>query len=261
MKTNKILEHFFERGGDWMDRTGKWDGILMGDPEKDVDRCLVTWIPSLKALRYMVDNQIKLMICHEPLFWTNATTIEVTPETELKSDFIKDNDLTVMRLHNAWDGWPEIGTLWAWAKFLGLPSTPTAVSADGKQHRYDIDPVTVEELAKSIAKRCAPIGEPMVQLTGEASPVVSKIGLSTGIVQDLDEFLRMGCDCSVVCSDSMGTWNHTQKAEDRNQPVICVNLGTTQEPGMVSLSKYINDNIAGLAAEHLPHGNMFELIG
>ena len=261
MKISTILEHFFEHGGDWMDRTGKWDGILTGNPEKDVDRCLVTWIPSLKALRYMAENKFNLMICHEPLFWSDGTTIQVTPETAVKSDFIKDNDLTVMRLHNAWDGWPEIGTLWAWAQFLDLVSAPISISADGKQHRYDIEPVTVGELAKSIAKRCAPIGEHMVQLTGEESPMVSKIGIGMGCEQYIDEFIRMGCDCSVVCTDVMGTWNHTQKAEDMNHPVICVNHGTSQEPGMVTLTQYINDNIEGLIAEHLPHGNIFELIG
>jgi len=44
-------------------------------------------------------------------------------------------------------------------------------------------------------------------------------------------------------------------------PVIRVNHGTSEEPGMVTLTKYINDTLKGVRAEHLPHGSTFTLVG
>jgi len=39
-----------------------------------------------------------------------------------------------------------------------------------------------------------------------------------------------------------------------------VNHGTSEEPGMATLTEYINANLAGLRAEHLPHGSTFRLV-
>jgi len=71
----------------------------------------------------------------------------------------------------------------------------------------------------------------------------------------------MDCDCSIVCDDGSCYWEGIQKAEDGGQPVIRVNHGTSEEPGMVTLTKYINTHLGGLRAEHLPHGSTFQLIG
>ncbi|RKZ71508.1 MAG: hypothetical protein DRQ57_18560 [Gammaproteobacteria bacterium] len=266
MKVSKIVKHFFERGSDWM--LSQTDGIIAGDPEKDVDRCLVTWMPSFKALRYMVEHNFELLICHEALFWTGEHIIDETdPDIAVKAAYIRDNNLTVVRIHDGWDSWPEIGIPWAWAKFLGIDSAPVAMVKGGVcQQRYDIEPIAVGELVKSMAKRCAAVGEPMLQFAGDKSQVVSKIGINTGGIGDIDRFIQMGCDCSVTIDEFArttggGGCNKILKAKDINHPVICVDHGTAEEPGMVTLTQYINDSIEGLAAEHLPHGSTFRLIG
>jgi hypothetical protein len=52
-----------------------------------------------------------------------------------------------------------------------------------------------------------------------------------------------------------------QYAEDVGTPVICVNHGTSEEPGMVTLTKYINEHFEGVFAEHLPQGCRYQLVG
>jgi hypothetical protein len=71
----------------------------------------------------------------------------------------------------------------------------------------------------------------------------------------------MECDCSIVCDDGSCYWEGIQRAEDGGHPVIRVNHGTSEEPGMVNLTKYINSHLTGLYAEHLSHGSTFQLIG
>ena len=44
-----ILEHFLSRA-DWIDRDDTVDRVIAGDADADVDRCMVTWMPSSKAV-------------------------------------------------------------------------------------------------------------------------------------------------------------------------------------------------------------------
>jgi hypothetical protein len=71
----------------------------------------------------------------------------------------------------------------------------------------------------------------------------------------------MNCDCSIVCDDGSVYWAGIQRAEECGHPVIRVNHGTSEEPGMVTLTEYMNTHFDGLCAEYLPHGSTFHLVG
>ncbi len=261
IKVKDIREHFLAKA-EWVNRDNTVDRVIVGEANKEVDRCLVTWMPSFAALRAMVERNVELLICHEPVFWNHRDDRpENTPQAVDKLSFIKEHDLVVLRNHDCWDRWPDIGIPWAWAKFLGLSDKPAVIGANGYQHRYDIEPVSLDDFARKVAQRCEPIGEPMVQVTGDGLMQVSKIGIGTGCGCDINAYLEMGCDCSIVCDDGSCYWAGIQMAEDLGHPVIRVNHGTSEEAGMVTLTRYINENIKGLRAEHLPHGSTFRLVG
>ncbi|MAE61812.1 MAG: hypothetical protein CMJ49_10715 [Planctomycetaceae bacterium] len=258
MKVNDILEHFLSRA-DWVNRETTCDRVILGDPDAEVDRCLVTWMPSLKALRCLVDRGLNFMVCHEPTFWSDLGGD--VPYHGEKLDHIQDHGITILRNHDCWDRWPDVGIPWSWAQFLGLGTQPAAIGADGYQHRYDIDPVPLETFARDVAQRCGAIGEPLVQVTGDGDQMISRIGIGTGCGCQISAYQEIGCDCSIVCDDGSCYWADIQRAEDTGHPVIRVNHGTSEEPGMVTLTQYINDHVDGLHADHLPHGSTFELIG
>ena len=178
-----------------------------------------------------------------------------------KRRFIEENGLVILRNHDVWDRMPGIGIPWAWAQFLGLGQSPAAQGARGYQHRYDTEPVALDELAARIAERTATIGEPSVQVVGDGGRQVSRVGVGTGCACDIRVFQEMGCDVSVVCDDGSCYWANIQCAEDNDHPVIRVNHGTSEEPGMVTLTQYINDKLEGVTAEHFPHGSTFRLVG
>ena len=216
----------------------------------------------MRALRAAAERDFRLVICHEPTFWNHRDGFHGSdPEVEAKRRFIEQSGITIMRNHDCWDRWPDVGIPWAWSRFLGLGDTPVATGRDGYLHRYDIAPVTLAEFARGVAQRCGPIGEPTVQVTGDLDSEVSRIGIGTGCACNIDLYRGMGCDCSIVCDDGSCYWSVIQRAEDTGHPVIRVNHGTSEEPGMVTLTEYINDHIVGLCAEHLPHGSTFRLVG
>jgi putative NIF3 family GTP cyclohydrolase 1 type 2 len=261
MKAKEILEHFLSRAA-WLDRNNTVDRIIVGDPEREVERCLVTWMANFRAVRQVAERGIPLLICHEPTFWDHLDRPQ--PEDPLfnaKQKFITEHKLTIIRNHDCWDRWPGVGIPWSWAAFLGLGGAPVRIGSDGYQHRYDIPPVPLDELAARIAGRCRSIGEPQVQVIGDGRKPVSRIGVGTGCGCNLRVYQEMGCDCSVVCDDGSCYWAGIQRAEDLGHPVIRVNHGTSEEPGMVALARYINANLPGVRAEHLPHGSTFRLVG
>ena len=261
MRIGDILEHFLSRA-DWVDRSGTVDRIIVGDAEQDVDTCMVTWMPSFAAVRTIAERGVHLLICHEPTFWDHRDKRpERKPYAAEKLGFIQDHGLTILRNHDCWDRWPKIGIPWAWADFLGLEGEPVVIGADGYQHRYDIDPVPFEVFARRVATCTASIGEPEVEISGAFDQPVSKIGIGTGCGCGVFDYLEMGCDCCIVCDDGISYWRDVQYAEDHGIPTICVNHATSEEPGMVTMAQYINDNLDGLTAEHLPQGCRFTRIG
>jgi putative NIF3 family GTP cyclohydrolase 1 type 2 len=248
----------------WIDKARTTDRVIFGDPERDVDRCLVTWVANNRALRAAVERGFPLVISHESTFWDLFDELPADgpagdPVGQAKKKFLLEHDLVVLRNHNAWDRWPEVGIPWAWARFLGLGAKPAAVGAHGYQLRYDIEPAPLDDFARRVAARCRELGEPSVQVIGDGSRPVSRIGIGTGCGCSIPAYLEMGCDCSIVCDDGSCYWSNIQWAEDLGHPVIRVNHGTSEEPGMITLTQYINANLPGLRAEHLPHSTMFRL--
>lgn len=99
-----------------------------------------------------------------------------------------------------------------------------------------------------------------MQVVGPPDLIVSKVGIGTGCYCDLETFQQMGCDVSIICDDSNWYWEGMQFAADNNHAVIRVNHGVSEEPGMITLTDYINQTLP-VSAVHLPHGATFRLVG
>lgn len=261
MKVKEILEHFLARA-EWVVRDKTVDRVIAGDPEKDINRCMATWMPSFSAIRTAVDRGMELLICHEPTFWDHWDKDPgCNPRCSEKLRFIEKHGLVILRNHDCWDRWPEIGIPWAWGRFLGFNAKPAVIGSDGYQHRYDIEPVKFGKFAKMVATRTKKIGEPIIEVAGNPEKLVSRIGIGTGCGCSIPTYVEMGCDCCIVCDDGVYYWQYVQYAKDLEIPVICVNHGTSEEPGIVTLTRYINENIDGVTAEHLQQGCQFQSVG
>ncbi|MHC4915466.1 MAG: Nif3-like dinuclear metal center hexameric protein [Planctomycetota bacterium] len=261
MRAAEIPKHFVSKSP-WVDPEATVDRVVIGDPESEHARCLVCWTPGMAALREASARDVRLVVCHEPAFYEHwDREPDATPDGKRKREFIEADGLTVVRIHDSWDRWPELGIPWAWARFLGLGESPAATGARSALHRYDVAPSKLGEFARALADRTAVIGQPLVEVVGDADETVSKIGIGTGCICDIWTFLEMGCDCCVLTDDGSAYWKQVQYARDAGVPVICVNHATAEEPGMVTLARYINENLEGLEAEHLSQGCRYRVVG
>ena len=269
MKAQEILDHF-QSITHWVAPEDSVDRIIIGNPGKHVSRVGVTWMSTFENVREAIAHGCDMLVTHEPTFWVHAdelATVESWPEgsikrqaAEYKRRFIERRGLVILRIHDAWDAMPDIGIPYAWASHLGLGDTPAARSANTFQHRYDIEPVTLDALARRIARRTAELGEPAVQVIGPPDQLVSKIGIGTGCYCDLAVFQQLDCDVSIICDDSNWHWEGIAFAADNDHAVIRVNHSVSEEPGMITLAQYINDTLP-ITAEYIPHGAPFRLVG
>jgi len=270
MKAAVMLGQFLAGAG-WVDREATVDRIIIGDPEKDVQRALVSWMSDFRAVRAAVAGRFDLLVTHEPTFWTHRNEVQTietweadSPQGQIaaeKRKLIEDSGLAILRCHDVWDGMPEIGIPWSWARFLGLGDTPAVLGPGSYQQRYDIPPVTLDELARRVAEKTAIVGEPAVQVVGDGDQLVSRVGIGTGCYCNPQLFQQMGCDVSIVCDDGNWYWENIQCAVDAGHAIIRVNHGTSEEAGMVALVRYINEHFPGVRAEHFPHGCCFRIVG
>lgn len=259
MRAEEILEHFLSRAP-WVDRNNTVDRIILGDPKKEIKKVLVTWMSTLPAVRYAVENGFDMLMTHEPTFWIHANEVETLDSrsgsgmklasSDLKRKFIEQNGLVVERNHDVWDRFPEIGIPWALARFLGVAGQPCASGNSGYQLAFNVEPASASDLAKRVAERTASIGEPLVQLFGQGSARVTKLGIGTGCCCRPDTFLEMGCDGAIICDDGCTYWHDVSWAIEASLPLVRIGHGTSEEPGMVTLTDYINENMPGVTAEH-----------
>ena len=262
MLVKDMLQHFLSRSA-WVDSASTVDQIIVGDGDLDVDRCAVCWIPSSANICRASEMGVKLLVTHEPTFWNHCDDgARNDSGCQNKLAMINDLGMTILRNHDCWDRWPDVGIPWAWAKHLGLlgDGSGVTVSEDRYLLRCDIPPVTLGELAARVAKACEPFGEGIVQVTGDLDMPVSKIGAGTGCGCDLAGYETLGCDCGIVCDDGSCYWAGIQRAEDVGFGVIRVNHGTSEEAGMMTLADYITREL-GVAATYLPTGCVFQLVG
>ena len=120
--------------------------------------------------------------------------------------------------------------------------------------------MTLDALARRVALRTAELGEPFIQVIGPPDQLVSKVGIGTGCYCNLEVFQQLDCDVSIICDDSNWHWEGIAFAADNDHAVIRVNHSVSEEPGMITLTQYINDTLP-VIAEYIPHGAPFRLVG
>ncbi|MCE5279202.1 MAG: Nif3-like dinuclear metal center hexameric protein [Planctomycetaceae bacterium] len=244
------------------------DCIISGDGDKPVETVLVSWIASMGALQAAVDRRVDLLLVHEPVFYGLTAdrfpdVLKDCPSVGAKARFIAGHDIAIMRLHDRWDIWPQYGIPYAWAKFLGFSGPPVAIHKTvwpGTLHRYDMPPMTLGDFARRVAARTATVGEPHPLVVGDLDAMVSKVGVGTGCGCQVMAFRELGCDVSMICDDGSCYWHEIQRWEDEGHPVIRVNHGTSEEPGMESLARYINEKMPPVRAEYLPVARKFHQV-
>jgi putative NIF3 family GTP cyclohydrolase 1 type 2 len=236
------------------------DRVVYGDPQTEVRGIAVAWMPFADVVERAAASGANLLVVHEPTFydhWDLQGSMAGCPETAAKKALLDNLGMTVIRCHDVWDAMPGIGIPFAWADFLGLDR---CAKRERYYQVYEIDPRPALEVARYVAGRTAALGQAQVGFYGDPDRPVRLVGIGTGCYSDPFEGYRLGADLAVAVDDIMTSWIAGERCRDTGSPVVVVNHGVSEEPGMASLARYLAGAFPDVPVAHIPVGCSYRAV-
>ena len=280
MKAEEILENF-KTIGTWVNWDKTVDQILFGDPEINVEGIAVSWMPSFSNLEKAVEEDCNVFITHEALFAAkidnNGNIIDcpitkdrharwIAGKRKLRKDdiwikkreWLEDKNVTVIRCHDFWDSYPEIGVRSAWAKWLGFTQPP--IKFDNYYELHDLGEKTLEELCRDILEKIKPLGQDSLQVIGDLKKKIRKITIGTGAASEYRGMYYFGGEVILLTDDGTMLWESGQWSKDTGIPLIIVNHSLSEEPGMQTLAEYFKTTFPDVHVVQIPVGCIYKSI-
>jgi len=237
----------------WVNWSDTKDIFLFGDPELEITGIAVTWLATDAVLSRAAELGLNLIISHEGAFYPNfeESNSERRHFSE-KRALLERKGLTLLRCHDTWDRMPEVGIPDAWADFLGFPSEPRPVESFYKI--CDVTGRSLVELAKEILYKVRPLGQNAVGMMGNPDKQVTRMAVGTGAITRLPDMYELGADVIMATDDGTHTTYCGLWSVDLDIPVLTVNHGTAELPGMMRLTDYLKTIFPDVRSEYLPCG-------
>jgi putative NIF3 family GTP cyclohydrolase 1 type 2 len=260
LKAKELRVHM-QKVGSWVNWDTTCDQFLAGDPEAEVKGIAVSWMPVLKNLENALDANCNLFVTHEPLYASEADKSKLIGLEDAwvkKKKWLEKREMVVLRCHDFWDDYPDVGIHGAWAKWLGFNGKPLAQRRFYEVH--EVKGLSLEELAKRILAKVKPLGQEAVHMVGNPKKKVSRIALGTGAITGYRQMYDMGADVLLLTDDGARLYECGQWSSEMDIPLIIVNHSTAEEPGMRTLAKYIQDAFPKVPVKHIPVGCIYRTV-
>lgn len=247
-----------------LDRENTVDRVIAGSPVAEVHAVAVCWMPFSSALRDAAARGANVVIAHEPTFYDHWETRpdrwdrRFSEERAAKEALIQELGLAIVRCHDVWDAFPDIGVPDEWGSFLGLG----ALVAQSRYARvYDLpEAIPAREVAHLIAKRTALRGQKTLGLYGDPERMVKRVGTGTGCSSDPRDLIALGADLTVSVDDILRAWILGEWANDTGTPVVMVNHGVSEAVAMDSLARKVRELCPGVPVEVIDQGCSYQEI-
>jgi putative NIF3 family GTP cyclohydrolase 1 type 2 len=202
-----------------------------------------------------------MFITHEPTYFEhrdNDPDMFKIEGVSAKRRFIEESGIVILRCHDLWDRYPDIGITDGWAKLLGF-SDP--VFKDEYFRVFDVSGRTAGDVARQVAKKVTPLGQEAVQFIGNESAQVKRVAIGYGAATPYRCFItELQADLAICADDGFTFWRDGALAIDLGLPVIIVNHAVTEENGMKLLTEHLAKNFPQVPVTHIPQRCMYRLV-
>jgi putative NIF3 family GTP cyclohydrolase 1 type 2 len=261
MKAIDLQEFLRSLDGGWMDHSQTVDTFKSGDPQVEIQGIAVGWMSYTWALEKAVELGCNVFVTHEPTYYNHRDTdtrVFDLPGVKEKRNFIEEKGLVIMRCHDLWDQFPQVGIPDSWAALLELGP---AVEANGYFRVYETREQTALSLAKWVAGHTRGFGQEAVELIGPAERLVKRVSIGTGaIVKYLDMIAEYAIDLAIATDDGIYQWRDGAYAIDMGIPLIVVNHAVSEEAGLMNLAKHLRQQFPAIPVHHIPQRCMYRLV-
>lgn len=154
--------------------TGSEEGFKLGDSEAEVAGVLICWMPTAAALEQAIAEGCNLVICHETLFYPQATAIDgerCWRTNRVRMELMHRGSMVVYRAHG------KLDRLCIFDDFAAALGLSTVYSGDGFTRVFSLPPTPVAALVEK-AKQAT--GMPVVRVAGDLERRVTRVGLPWG---------------------------------------------------------------------------------
>lgn len=250
------------------------DRVIVGDPETVVTKIGTVWMPYLKTCREVLRRGVNTLVVHEPTFYSHwdmdaqagdygrdgsPGQAAYLRQREEKRKWIEDQGLVIVRCHDVMDKVAKFGIPFALGRVLGFTDADI-VRARTYYNVYRTDPKPAIQIAQYIAKRLKSLNQPGVAFYGDKNYTVRSIGVGTGCICDPIAFHDMEPDLFIAIDDKVRTWIQTTYAEDTGRPLVVINHGTSEDPGMKLLGEQLRQAFSGVEVIHFEQGCSYNWI-
>jgi putative NIF3 family GTP cyclohydrolase 1 type 2 len=250
------------------------DRIIIGDPNTEVKKIGTAWTPYWKTLKQAHESGVNVMIVHEPTFYTHWDLDAENSDflgapapgrdnymkaRDEKKDWIEKSKMVVIRCHDVLDKIPGWGIPFSLGNALGFKNEDI-VRSKTYYNVYKTEPKPAIDIAKSIAKKLKKVNQPGVAFYGNEDHIVKSIGLGTGCICDPLKYSELQPDMFIGIDDTIRTWIQTTYAEDTGKPLIVINHGTSEEFGVQSLSRHLQDTLDNIEVIHFDQGCSYKFV-
>lgn len=243
------------------------DQIVVGRAEKEISKIGTAWMGYWRTCRKAVEMGIDALVVHEPTFYSHwdlgaedaryrrNEAAEAAYEKLIaeKHAWIEDHGLTIIRSHDVMDRVGEFGMPFALGETLGF-SKDDIVRSQMCYNVYAIEPKPAKDVAREIARRLKPLGQPGVAFYGDEDRSVTSVGVGTGCICDPIQYASLNPDLFIAIDDKVNTWIQTTYAEDSGHPLVVINHGTSEECGMKALAGHLSEALPNVPVVHVGDG-------
>lgn len=229
---------------------GDDEGFKFGNPRTETRGVLVCFMATLEAMEVAARLGCNLIIHHEELHvpYTfrdpDLHKYMAWPVNTARFGSLAKLDLTAYRAHGQLD---RFCILDGFARKLGLGEPSVR---QGYDRVYDIDPVTVRDLACRMKER---VGMPHVRVSGDLDRVVRRAGLPWGglglsvNVGFLNGLLQYDPDVLIAGECDEYAFRFT---EDAGIPMIELGHSVSENPGLQEFAEILRRQFPGLAVHY-----------
>ncbi len=267
-QTNKLLtageinNYLNSLGTEWVNFQTTVDGFDSGGPETVVKGIAVSWTPYTLTLKKALELGCNVFVTHETPFYEhrkeNEDTFYPYEEIKKKHAFIEQSKITIIRCHDVWDQYPDIGIPMAWGKFLDLGDP---IDGSGWLYVYDGKGRPAVEIARKLASKTAERGQPGVQFMGDENRPVYRIALGCGAITPMDRYFKeLKADFAICSDDGINCRKYGTFSIDTGFPIVVINHAVTEDYGMTLMSERLKEVFPRVPVFNIKQRCLYKLI-
>lgn len=236
------------------------DTIKVGSRDTVVTGVVTTMFTTLEIIRKAIELKANLIIPHEPTFFSGQDEtdyLQDDPVYRAKYDLMEKNGITLWRNHDYVHRMQDDGVRIGVVDELGWNDYYQA-----KSPVLNIPKTNLRDLINHIKTR---MNVPAMRYVGDLSQACSKVLLLPGAVggrRQIEGIMKEKPDV-LVCGESneWETPEYVRAANEMGIKLSMIEIGhsASEEGGSAFVKNWLNENMPGLPAFHIPSGNSLQI--